>query len=55
MPNTHVYIQNIHKIFIQFILIITIFEENDQIYMDEIYIHTYMEYNEYWQYYIKIL
>lgn len=34
----HVYIYNIHKIFVQFILTITIFEENDQIFI-------YMKYN----------
>lgn len=33
MPNIHVYIQNVQKVFIQFMLTMIIFEENNQIFI----------------------
>lgn len=33
MPNIHVYIQNIQKVFIQFMLTMIILEENNQIFI----------------------
>lgn len=33
MPNIYVYIQNVQKVFIQFMLTMIIFEENNQIFI----------------------